>query len=42
MSSEDQPPPMPRWVKLLGLVVLALVGIFIATHVAGLAPSHGP
>lgn len=37
----EQPPPMPRWVKMLGVVVLVLVAAFIGLHLAGLAPDHG-
>ena len=29
------PPPTPRWVKLFGLVVVALVLLFVIKHLAG-------
>jgi hypothetical protein len=41
----DQPPSdagAPRWVKIFGLVALALVALFVALHLTGLAPrGHG-
>lgn len=39
-----EPPPTPRWVKLLGITVLILVLCFLALHLTtgGLGPSrHG-
>ena len=37
------PPRTPRWVKVSGLVALALVGLFVILHVTGFAPpmQHG-
>jgi len=37
------PPRTPRWVKVSGIVALALVGLFVILHVTGLAPpmQHG-
>lgn len=29
------PPPTPRWVKMFGLVVVALVVLFVIKHLAG-------
>jgi hypothetical protein len=35
--------PAPRWVKILGLVALALVLLFVALRLAGVvAGEHGP
>ena len=29
------PPPTPRWVKVFGLIALALVLLFVIKHLAG-------
>ena len=31
----SSPPPTPRWVKMFGLVVIALVLLFVIKHLAG-------
>ena len=36
------PPGMPRWVKVAGAVVLALVLVFVVLRLAGLGGDHGP
>ena len=42
----DQPPPVPRWVKVFGLVAGILVLLFVGSHLTGHSPmgpgSHGP
>jgi hypothetical protein len=35
-----QDKPMPRWVKVFGIVALVLVAVFIVLHLTGMAP-HG-
>lgn len=32
----------PRWVKVFGIVVLALAVLFVGLKVTGIGPSHGP
>lgn len=40
------PPPTPRWVKLLGIVILVLALLFVGLHLTGNSPfgpgSHTP
>jgi hypothetical protein len=31
----ESPPSMPRWVKVLGLIVLGLVILFVLVHLLG-------
>ena len=31
----NQPPPMPRWVKVFGIIAIALVALFVILHLAG-------
>jgi len=38
--SERDDEPMPRWVKVFGIVAVLLVVTFIVLHLTGLAP-HG-
>jgi hypothetical protein len=35
MTRADGPPPMPRWVKILGAVFIVLVLAFLMAHVTG-------
>jgi hypothetical protein len=32
----------PRWVKILGIVVLGLAVLFVGLKIAGIGPEHGP
>lgn len=43
-TEPDQPGPpgMPPWVKIAGVVVLALVLLFLVLRLAGLGGDHGP
>lgn len=34
-SSENPPPPTPRWVKVFGVVALVLMALFVILHLAG-------
>ena len=47
MPGPEQPvetpePGTPRWVKVLGIVVLALVLLLLAVRLTGVAGDHGP
>ena len=43
MHRADDTAPIPRWVKMLGLVAIVLVSIVLVLHLAGLVPiGHGP
>ena len=35
VSEGGSPPPTPRWVKMFGLLALALVLLFVIKHLAG-------
>ncbi len=35
-----QPPPIPRWVTVFGIVAIVLVLLFIVLHITGLVPTH--
>jgi hypothetical protein len=35
IESDDSPPATPRWVKLLGVIVLVIVLIFAGLHLLG-------
>jgi hypothetical protein len=37
---DDAPPGMPRWVKVFGLVAIAILAAFALLHLTGIAP-HG-
>ncbi|WP_138757722.1 hypothetical protein [Modestobacter altitudinis] len=41
-SADDRPPGMPRWVKVTAIVVGALVLLFLALQLTGVAGQHGP
>jgi hypothetical protein len=34
-GGDESPPGAPRWVKLLGVIVLVLVLLFVGLHLAG-------
>ncbi|MCG5465505.1 hypothetical protein MED01_003789 [Micromonospora sp. MED01] len=36
------PTGVPRWVKVIGLVVAALLVVFVVIQVSGVAGEHGP
>ena len=36
------PPAMPRWVKVAGVIVLALIVVFAVLRLTGLGGDHGP
>jgi hypothetical protein len=41
-ADPDSAAGTPRWVKVFGLVVLALLALFVVLHLAGLGGGHGP
>ena len=41
-STEESPPGMPRWVKVSGTIVIALVLLFIILKLTGIGGKHGP
>lgn len=43
-APDDRPAPtgMPRWVKVLGGVILALVLVFVVLKLTGIGGDHGP
>ena len=36
------PPGVPRWVKVSGAIVLALILLFVVLRLTGLGGDHGP
>ncbi|KRE30632.1 hypothetical protein [Paenibacillus sp. Soil522] len=40
--NEDRPPSTPRWVKVVGIIVLVLVMLFVIMKLAGVGGNHGP
>lgn len=38
----DRPPRAPRWVKLAGIIVIALALLFVIAQLAGIGGHHGP
>lgn len=40
LARGKQPPRTPRWVMVFGIVVVALVLLFLVLHLAGLVPMH--
>ena len=32
---DEGPPPAPRWVRIFGLVAIALIAMFLIVHLAG-------
>ena len=47
MTQHEKPgdkhgPGVPRWVKVIGIVVAALVVLLIVAQVTGIAGDHGP
>ena len=41
MSDPSTPPPMPQWVKILGVVVGGLILLLVVLKLAGIG-NHGP
>jgi hypothetical protein len=41
-ADRQAPPGMPRWVTVAGIVVLALISLFLVLRLAGLGGDHGP
>lgn len=41
-SGPGSPPGMPRWVKVSGIVVGALVLLFVVLQLTGVGGEHGP
>ena len=41
-ARDDLPPRMPRWVKVSAIAVGALVLLFLALQLSGIAGEHGP
>jgi hypothetical protein len=43
MADDPAPPPMPRWVKVSGTAVVALVLLVVLLHLSGvIGGGHGP
>ena len=42
IADQQSPAHMPRWVKVTGIVIGALVLVFVVLNVAGIGPEHGP
>jgi hypothetical protein len=40
--TEERPPGTPRWVKVFGLIILALVVLVVVVLVTGIGGAHGP
>ncbi len=40
--SEDRPPSTPRWVKVVGIIVIAIVLLFVILKLTGIGGNHGP
>lgn len=40
--NNDQPPRMPRWVKLAGAIAIILVLLFVILKLTGIGGEHGP
>lgn len=40
--TEDRPPNTPRWVKVVGIIVIALVLLFVIMRFTGIGGEHGP
>ncbi|MGH3133937.1 MAG: hypothetical protein ACRDNY_09415 [Gaiellaceae bacterium] len=38
----DLEPPTPRWVKVFGIVAVALILLFVVLQLAGVGGGHGP
>lgn len=41
-AGPDEDVPTPRWVYLAGIVVIVTALAFVAMHLSGGIPSHGP
>lgn len=42
MTGQSGGPGVPRWVKVIGLVVAVLLVAFVVVQVSGIAGEHGP
>ncbi len=47
MTHDEKPadgpgPGVPRWVKMIGIVVTALAALLLIAQVTGIAGAHGP
>lgn len=40
--NEDQPPGMPRWVKVAGTIAIILVLLFVILKLTGIGGEHRP
>jgi hypothetical protein len=40
--TEDRPPGTPRWVKVSGIIIIALVLLFVILQLTGVGGNHGP
>ncbi|TFE28678.1 hypothetical protein E2980_07455 [Cohnella luojiensis] len=40
--TEDRPPSTPRWVKVVGIIVIVLVILFVIIKLTGVGGDHGP
>lgn len=41
-TSQVSPPRAPRWVKVSGAIIGALILLFVALELTGLSRDHGP
>lgn len=41
-QTEEQPPSMPRWVKVSGVIVITLIMLFVILKLIGIGGNHGP
>ncbi|MFC0476242.1 hypothetical protein ACFFHF_13465 [Robertmurraya beringensis] len=41
-NSGNQPPSTPRWVKISGIIIVALIVLFIILKLTGIGGNHGP
>lgn len=41
VTEHESPPGAPRWVKMVGIVLVVLLIAFLALHLAGHAPMAG-
>jgi hypothetical protein len=40
--TEGRPPGTPRWVKMVGIIVIVLVLLFVILKLTGIGGEHGP
>jgi hypothetical protein len=41
-ATEDRPPSTPRWVKVVGIIIIALILLFVILKLTGHGGNHGP